>query len=202
MMKETLNWLYYDPSSKTGLRWKKPVYNGGGGLNIPQGSEAGYFDKGSGYFRIELKGKCYSCHRVILYLTLEIEGDFVVDHLDGNRTNNNLENLRIVSYEINCRNRIMSKLNTSGVVGVCPHRARGDGTITHWKAFYYDLDRKLNCKYFSTKEDPDEAFQKACQWRKEKIEFLNRQGAGYSQRHGTTPGLTLQTKRCTIIQQK
>ena len=37
-----------------------------------------------------------------------------VDHIDRNKTNNNIENLRWVSPQENCENRGMPKTNTSG----------------------------------------------------------------------------------------
>lgn len=42
----------------------------------------------------------------------------LVDHIDGNRCNNRIENLRWVSYKQNNHNRALSKVNKSGVKGV------------------------------------------------------------------------------------
>lgn len=41
-----------------------------------------------------------------------------IDHIDGNRCNNRVENLRWVSYQQNNHNRQLSKVNKSGVKGV------------------------------------------------------------------------------------
>lgn len=41
-----------------------------------------------------------------------------IDHIDGNRCNNRVENLRWVSYQQNNHNRALSKVNKSGVKGV------------------------------------------------------------------------------------
>ena len=46
------------------------------------------------------------------------EGKDCVDHIDSNRSNNSLENLRWCSQKENCQNQSLSKRNTSGVKGV------------------------------------------------------------------------------------
>ena len=55
-----------------------------------------------------------------------------------------------------------------------------------WNAHYVDLNGCSKNKYFSIiQHGKDEAFRLACEWRKEQIELLNLQGAGYTERHGT-----------------
>lgn len=59
-----------------------------------------------GYVRYCILGKHYSGHRLI-YETFcgEIPENMVIDHIDGNRSNNKLNNLRLVSYSDNAKNR-------------------------------------------------------------------------------------------------
>lgn len=52
-----------------------------------------------------------------------------VDHIDGDRTNNSLMNLRLVDRQTNSRNASRSKANKSGVTGVHWDRRR-----QNWKA--------------------------------------------------------------------
>lgn len=42
----------------------------------------------------------------------------LVDHIDQNRSNNNIDNLRWVDYSINGKNAKIPKNNTSGIIGV------------------------------------------------------------------------------------
>lgn len=58
-----------------------------------------YFDKSLGYMKISIKGKEYKYHRYVLsvYLGRELDVDELVHHKDGNRLNNSLENLEIMS---------------------------------------------------------------------------------------------------------
>jgi hypothetical protein len=76
-----------------------------------------------GYYRVGLckngKQKQHSVHRLVAlaFIALEPGKDFV-DHHDGERTNNSLENLRWCNLKENQHNRTMSKNNTSGFKGV------------------------------------------------------------------------------------
>ncbi len=47
------------------------------------------------------------------------ENKQVVDHIDGDKTNNDMSNLRWATINQNQHNRKMSKNNTSSVKGVC-----------------------------------------------------------------------------------
>lgn len=65
-------------------------------------------------------------HRIILAL---LHGEWpkgMVDHINGDRADNSLSNLRIVSPAENGRNARMPKRNTSGVVGVSWNTALGN----------------------------------------------------------------------------
>lgn len=57
-------------------------------------------------------------HLITLLRGIKIPDDCVIDHIDGNSTNDTRENLRIVSQAINCRNSKMPKNNTSGYTGI------------------------------------------------------------------------------------
>ena len=65
----------------------------------------------NGYLRIGLNkngiGKKYYIHRLLAieFIPNPYNYDFV-DHIDNNRLNNDLENLRWITYSGNCRNRI------------------------------------------------------------------------------------------------
>ena len=62
-----------------------------------------------------------------------------VDHIDGDRTNNNLENLRRATHQENTFNRKLDKRNTTGIKGVC-----FDKRINKWKSSI-SIDGKLKC---------------------------------------------------------
>lgn len=94
--------LEYDETSSTGLRWKVDKSK-----RRKIGSEAGYVSRSDGYIKLTIDGKTYIGHRIIYCLLTrkDLDSSLVIDHIDRNRINNTLENLREVSNEINCRNR-------------------------------------------------------------------------------------------------
>lgn len=72
----------------------------------------------NGYKNFNIANKKYLIHRIIgmLFLGLDINNsEQIIDHIDGNKLNNNLENLRIVSHQQNDFNRLKAK-------GYCYHK--------------------------------------------------------------------------------
>ena len=97
------------------LIWKVRSSKTAGRIKI--GGIAGTIEK-NGYIRITIERKPYRMHQLVFmyhkgYLTKGME----IDHIDGDRTNNRIENLREVTRAQNALNRKYFK-NTSGVKGV------------------------------------------------------------------------------------
>ena len=91
--------------------WKiKPMYN----VNI--GDKAG--NNHNGYTRLTINGKKYLTHRLAwLYVYGEFpKGD--LDHIDNDRGNCRINNLRIANKSTNGFNRKKQANNTSGIKGV------------------------------------------------------------------------------------
>jgi len=70
-----------------------------------------------GYIRGRVNGKLYMAHRIIWKMVHGTEPQ-EIDHINGVKTDNRIENLRAVDRTGNCRNLSISKLNTTGVTGV------------------------------------------------------------------------------------
>lgn len=178
------DFVYYDETSPTFLRWKVDRKSGKNGnrLSAKVGDIAGGLDRNGGYYRTTILNSAYYNHRIIwALLNGSIDIDKQVDHLDGNRRNNNIRNLRLVTATGNSRNQAVPHNNKTGVIGVCL-----DTYQNRYKAQWYDLNGKLKVKYFYiSKLGKDSAFLLACKYRKEMIEELNAQGAGYTERHWT-----------------
>ena len=93
------------------LIWKKR--SGTRGL---AGTRAGKLRK-DGYFDVGLKGKYYLVHRIVYALHYGIFPE-VVDHVNRDRSDNRVENLRSADSCKNAWNSTISTSNTTGVKGV------------------------------------------------------------------------------------
>lgn len=105
--------LRYEPSSGK-LFWKKKTAQ-----RIKVGDEAGTLCKNSGYRMVFINRKGYLVHRIaILLATGACDPSKEVDHIDHDRVNNRLNNLRIVDHVNNMRNLSLRETNKTGVIGV------------------------------------------------------------------------------------
>lgn len=111
------------------------------------GTRAGSSDA-EGYQQIKIDGSVYRAHRLAVYLAYGEPPIGEVDHINGVRSDNRLENLRVVSCQQNSRNRKIPAGNKSGVVGVCWISARGK-----WMAHIGSGERQQNLGYFDEYED-------------------------------------------------
>jgi hypothetical protein len=110
------------------------------------GGELGY-DTGRGYVRIKLDGSKYMAHRLAwLYVYGTWPAD-LLDHIDGDRKNNRIENLREASNSENLRNRPENKNNTSGHKGVYWNKQHQKwlvkfvvGGVNHYLGLFEDFD--------------------------------------------------------------
>lgn len=172
----------YDQTSKSCLKWNINYFVGNPNsiLRSHIGQDAGSMH-GTGYYRVKYKDIFYGpVHRLIWMLFNGLLNDsLVIDHLNGIKTDNRIENLRAVDIPTNTRNSKKSVKNTSGVAGVSLHRN------SYWKAQWYDENGSLSCKYFSiNKLGNDTSFRLAVQYRESKINELENFGIYYTDRHG------------------
>ena len=71
-----------------------------------------------GYISIGLNHKVWFAHRLVWLIEHGEMPDGEIDHIDGNRQNNLIGNLRCVSHQNNLRNQRRAKPGNSGVTGV------------------------------------------------------------------------------------
>ena len=104
---------YLDYNSVTGdFTWKKTTTN-----RIKVGDLAGSLNKTSGYIELRFKGKHYYGHRLAWEFVHGIVPKFI-DHVNQNRADNSIFNLREVSRLNNNKNCRVSKNNSSGTPGI------------------------------------------------------------------------------------
>lgn len=91
-------------------------------------------------------------HRLIMGLK---HGDArVVDHIDGDRLNNQKANLRIATATENARNINRKRSNTSGYKGVCWNK-----DVRKWQSNIRSNGRRIHLGLFTT---PEEAYAAYC----------------------------------------
>lgn len=179
------DWVFYDETSPTCLRWKITSTDSLGRKHrwIQTGNIAG---KRNGERSTLQKDRVhYLTYRIIYELHFGgIGGGLVVDHIDGDFTNNKIANLRLVPPTINKRNSNRSVTNTSGTHGV--HFSTPKEGYTYWVASWRDHETsRKSFKHFSiNKYGNEEAFRLAGEHREAMIAELNEQGAGYTHDHG------------------
>lgn len=177
----------YSPDSPSYLRWKIEIRSGKNKakINVSQGDVAGGLSN-SGYYQVRVEGRLTLVHRVIWELFYgDIPEDMIIDHIDRDKLNNDIQNLRLVTKAGNNRNQKLRADSSSGVVGVnrLVNKLRSGNVAEYWKAVWFDNGVKY--KAFSIKKyGEDAAFKMACDFREKMIQELNDNGAGYTENHG------------------
>lgn len=131
------------------LRWK--IKRTGG---TDAGDLAGYISN-QGYRVIKIGGRLRMAHRIAWAISYgDTPEDLQIDHINGNKSDNRLENLMLCSGAENCSNRAANSRNKSGYKGVYWWKARQT-----WRA-----DIKSNGKhyYLGTFETPELAHMAYC----------------------------------------
>jgi hypothetical protein len=117
---------------------------------------AGTID-GSGYIQTGIKGKYFKNHRLIFLMHHGHLPD-LIDHIDGNRLNNRIENLRAATRSQNSFNSRAPKSSKTGEKGVS---WRSD--MKKWRARVYEHRTMHHLGYF---DDFDEAVKAVREKRK------------------------------------
>lgn len=118
-----------------------------------------------GYINIFVTGSIFKGHRIAYKM---FHGDFDesldVDHINGCRFDNRISNLRLVKHEENCKNRSLSKNNTSGVIGVYWYDRLNKWTANIWNG------QTMKLLHLGVFEDKDNAI-KARKEAEQKLSF-------------------------------
>lgn len=148
-----------------------------------KGSHAGRMSK-RGYWEASYNSFLYKMHRIVWEIhNGEIPKHMYIDHIDGDKGNNKIDNLRLVDSKLNSRNSIRKRSST-GFKGVYLYKV--NGVVVAYRAGYDDLDKKKHLKYFYFRDfnnDEELTFFVACEWRIHQLQLLNLAGAGYTDRH-------------------
>lgn len=115
--------------------------------SMRNGKEAGYAGA-RGYMRITASGHVeIMVHRLIFYMHHGYLPT-ILDHKDGNRTNNRIENLREATSQQNCSNTKLSNRNTSGYKGVS-----WDKKTNKWRASIKVRRKQMSLGHYDEIQD-------------------------------------------------
>lgn len=174
---EIANKFYYDITSPSFLRWKENVV-AGNKLNRKAGDIAGSISN-TGYYRITINREQFLAHRIVYFLHFpEYDQSLEIDHMNQNKLDNSISNLRCVERNINSRNYPIRSDNKSGIVGISKRKLSG---LEYWVSFFNENGKQYT-KWFSILKHGDSlAKEMALNFRKQALERIG----GYSDSHGT-----------------
>mgnify|MGYP000845458502 FL=1 len=139
--------IHYNPIDGS-FTWIKSTYRKGS----PE-RRAGHISKTTGYLRIKILGQEYQAHRLAWLITY---GDWPIgeiDHIDLDKTNNRISNLREATRSQNNQNWPALSNNKSGYKGVSFHSKNGK-----WASRIRKDGVQRSLGYFRTPQEAHEAY--------------------------------------------
>lgn len=118
---------------------------------------AGFKRKSDGYIQIKIASVAYLAHRIVWCMFNEgIDINLYVDHINGIRDDNRINNLRVVDCVSNMQNRRKAQVNSgTGLIGSCIHKGTGkyEAQISHY-------GNKIYIGLYDTPEEAHQAYIK------------------------------------------
>lgn len=142
---EIVEHISYDP--ETGLCiWSAPTR-----LGMSVGDPAGYFDDSTGYYCVHFKKRKYKLHRVVWFIYHRQDpGDYEIDHIDGDPTNNRMSNMRLCTRQMNNHNTSSRNVSFDKKAKSKP-----------WRSFIMVDYKQIHLGCFATEEEAHTAYIEA-----------------------------------------
>jgi hypothetical protein len=131
------------------LYWKNPTSR-----SVKIGNEVGCKNS-NGYRLASIKGKYIQTHRAIFLMHYGYLPEYV-DHIDGNKSNNKVENLRAVTKAQNAWNSKLPSTNKSGIRGVSWNKQ-----TNKWRVAINVNGRAIHLGRFSDIKDAQKVIESA-----------------------------------------
>lgn len=126
------------------------------GRRVKAGDVAGY-DDGSGYRAVRVLGRIHRAHRLAWLLHYGEWPTGMIDHINGDKSDNRIANLHVVTNSANMENQRRARSdNQSGLLGV--RRSRHEG---RWLARIKANGVSMALGYFSSREAAHAAYIEA-----------------------------------------
>ena len=115
-------------------------------------------NNGSGYLAVRVRGHApFQAHRVAWAVFYGRWPASMVDHINRDRRDNRIENLRETDYRINAENRLVASSSSgTGLIGVGLHRASG-----LYRGRIGVRGKDISLGYFRTAQEAHDAYIKA-----------------------------------------
>jgi hypothetical protein len=148
LTRDLLNQLFWYDEVIGQLRWKMRPSK-----CVKVNDLAGYID--NGYRCVVVSGKKYMAHRMIWTMVVGCAPEgYQIDHIDGDRSNNHISNLRLATHGENQHNSRTPSNNTSGMKGVDFRKKSGKWRVRIAK------DGKRTESLFATKGEAESFVRK------------------------------------------
>jgi hypothetical protein len=131
------------------------------------GSEAFTCIEKKGYRNGRINGVNMKAHRIAWAIHYGEWPDDQIDHINGNPSDNRINNLRQVGNMENCHNKSIPSNNTSGYIGVTWHKR-----MNMWQAKYRIECKDVHVGYFNNPKEASVALSNSMQ------------SAGFHKNHG------------------
>lgn len=141
--------LDYNPDTGV-FHWKIPI-----GPRVRVGDVAAVY-KGNGYARIQIDGVRYNAHRLAWLYVYGVYPEILVDHINLDKSDNRIANLRVATETENRRNTKTLKNSKTGVKGV----THSTSCLGKYEARIGDKGKNYYLGVFETIEAAKEALDK------------------------------------------
>jgi len=136
----------YDPLTGL-LTWKQ------GRSNVVAGSKVGTINN-RGYSLCTINSKSFRINRLIWILMFgHIPEGYYIDHMNGVKSDNRLQNLRLATNSENQQNRSCPKNSTSGYRGVTWHKQ-----MLKWMSRICHNKKRITIGFYDTAEEAYKAY--------------------------------------------
>lgn len=152
--------IKYSPENPSGLSYIVDT-NGKANSKRYKGDNAGTLTQ-KGYWSLEFKNKAYRTHRIVYELHFgTIPDGLVINHKNGDKSNNSIENLEAISQRENSRKTLITSgkkllpANTSGLTRISKqvyNKYNNKYVVVTWR----DINGKFKRKLFSLLKHSEE----------------------------------------------
>jgi hypothetical protein len=137
--------LAYDPATGHFI-WRRD------NTRVKAGAIAGGIDSW-GYRQIKIDGRMYLAHRLAWFFARGEWPEFIIDHRNGEKLDNRIDNLRPATDAESARNAPLKSSNRTGLKGVCWNKEQ-----EAFKASICVNKKHLHLGYFETAEAAHQAY--------------------------------------------